>query len=255
MSLSSINIIGAGNLGKTLAKLIVQNSVGVIQAVCNRTGSSTKAAIEFIGQGEACKNILSLPDADITFITTSDDKILSCCEKLSQSDRLKKNSIVVHCSGVLAADVLESVKKKGCFIVSVHPMKSFSDPQVSVNEFKDSYCAIEGDQEAIAIIKPLFEAIGAKTYHINSDKKMIYHVAGVFASNYLVTLFQQSLDCLKEAGVDNHAAKNLVVDLMQSTLNNIQQTDSSQEALTGPIKRGDIETIKKHLVVLGNAEL
>jgi len=250
-----INFIGAGNLGTTIAKLFVLKNTATIQSVCNTSVNSGQCAVDFITQGSVCDHIKNLPPADITFITTSDDQIEHCCNLLSQSKQLQNNSMIVHCSGVLTSDILNSAKNKGCFVASVHPMKSFANATLGVVSFQNTYCALEGDKEAVAVIESLFKTIGANIYQIKADKKVTYHAAGVFASNYLVTIFQESLDCLQQAGVADAVAKNVVIDLMRSTLNNISQTDSLKEALTGPIKRGDVETVQKHVDALSDDAL
>ena len=243
---STVNIIGAGNLGKTIGKLIFTHDVGFIQEICNTSTKSGIEAASFIGQGDV-KTISELLPADITFITTPDDQIECCCQELSRSAKLKKNSIVVHCSGSLSSEVLRTAKEKGCFVASVHPMRSFAKPDISFKQYNGTYCAIEGDDEAITVLEELFTKIGSVVYAINKEKKSSYHAAGVFASYYLVTLCQNSLLCLKGAGVENEMSMKIIASLMQSTLNNLETTLSPERSLTGPIKRGDINTIAKHL--------
>lgn len=251
----TINIIGAGRLGKTIAKLIADNKVGFIQAICNTTLKNSEDAIQFIGQGKACDTINDLPPADIILITTPDDNIQKCCELLSQTDNLKENSIVTHCSGLLPSDILHSVKQKHCHVASIHPMRSFADPHISIQEYAGTYCAVEGDEEAIKIISPLFKSIESITFNIDKNTKHMYHAAGVIASNYLVTLYNTALQCLQEIDVENEIAHGLIANIMQSTLNNLTTTRSPDASLTGPIQRGDIGTIEKHLESLSTIKL
>ena len=133
-------------------------------------------------------------------------------------------------------------------------MRSFAKPELSVEEYKGTYCAMEGDEEAISIIQPLFNSIGSITYKIDRSKKSQYHAAGVFASNYLVTLSQQALLCLKEAGVEHEIAVNVVTNLMKGTVSNLEINKYPERCLTGPIRRGDISTIKNHMDSFSNNE-
>lgn len=249
-----INIIGAGNLGRTIGHLIAKKTTFKIGSVYNRTQASAKKAIEFIGQGELCKALNELESADITFITTPDDCIAQVCEELSLQSRLKPGSIVVHCSGALDSDILIPAKNKGCYVASVHPMRSFAKPDLSVKEYEGTYCATEGDKEAISCIQELFNLIGSKTYIINKDKKTLYHVAGVFASNYVVTLAKIAELCLEEAGVDEDIAIGVISNLMQGTALNLENTLSPEKSLTGPIQRGDKQTIENHMKAFSNME-
>lgn len=242
-----VNIIGAGHLGKTIGHLLVRHGLVRIGAICNRSEISSTNAIKFIGQGKYCPSIAELPPADITFITTPDDLISTTCEELSKNQSIKAGSIVLHCSGSLTSDALVSIRKKGCYIASVHPMRSFAKPELSVEQYSGTYCAVEGDKEALPNILSLFNAIGSTTYEIDKRKKSSYHAAGVFASNYLVTIAQQALSCMKEAGVENEMAMHVITNIMRGTVSNLEKTLSPEQSLTGPIKRGDVSTIMKHM--------
>ncbi len=244
---STINIIGAGRVGKTIGKLFVKEPVGTVLGVFSRSDENAKDAVAFIGQGTPFCTLKDLPEADITFITTPDDAIEQTCRILVASNCLKENSLVVHCSGSLSSSAIAAAKACNCAIASVHPMRSFADPNLSVAQYKGTYCAIEGEKKATEILKVLFDSIGSITYPINSDKKEIYHAAGVFASNYLIVIAKEALNCLDEAGVPSDVAFDLVISLMSGTLNNLKETKVPENALTGPIKRGDIKTIEKHL--------
>lgn len=247
-----INMIGAGHLGQTIAHLLSNNDLIKIGAICNTSESSSSQAIAFIGDGVYCPSIAQLPPADITFITTPDDVISRVCDELSTSAQLKPQSIVLHCSGSLSSDILISVKKQGCYVASVHPMRSFAKPELSAAQYPGTYCAMEGDNEALLILQELFQSIGSTTYIINKTKKSLYHAAGVFASNYLVTLSQQALLCFNEAGLEKETAMRVITSLMQSSVSNLSQTLCPNTSLTGPIQRGDTSTLTGHLLSLDN---
>jgi predicted short-subunit dehydrogenase-like oxidoreductase (DUF2520 family) len=249
-----VNIIGAGRLGKTIGHLLVRHQLVRIGAICNRSETSSINAIKFIGQGKYCPTIGELPPADITFITTPDDLIPVTCKELSKNQFIKKGSIVLHCSGSLTSDALISIKEKGCYVASVHPMGGFAKPELSVEQYNGTYCAIEGDNEAFPDVRSLFNSIGSITYEIDKIKKSSYHAAGVFASNYLVTLAQQALSCMKDADVESEVAMHIITNIMRGTVSNLEKTLSPGQSLTGPIKRGDISTITKHLESLTDME-
>ena len=249
-----INVIGAGHLGKTIAKLISIHAAGTIQGIVNTSLSRSQAAVQFIGQGNAYASIAELPPADLTLITTPDDKIQACCEQLAVVPQLTVGSIVAHCSGSLSSQVLISVKQRNCGIASVHPMNSFSDPANNVMQYAGTYCAVEGEPVASELLCTLFQKIGSVTYVLDSRKKGLYHVAGVLASNYCVTLCEEAIHCLMEAGVDHDMALKIVQHLMQATSAHLIQTTSPSTALTGPIHRGDVNVIQEHLKVITDDE-
>jgi predicted short-subunit dehydrogenase-like oxidoreductase (DUF2520 family) len=249
-----INIIGAGQLGQTLARLVVSHQSATIQAVCNQSLQSSQAAIDFIGEGKSYAEIAQLPAAEITWICTADDKIAAVAQELHQNQALKTGTIVLHFSGALDSSVLLALKERGCFIASVHPMRSFASPAQSVDDYPGTYCAMEGDLEALEGLEALFISIGSIPYRIEKKHKSLYHAAAVFASNYLLTLAEEARRCLNVAGVEQALIIPVIHSLMQSTLNNLQATQSPQQSLTGPLQRGDTKTLLKHLKVLLNDE-
>lgn len=248
----SINIIGAGRLGKTLGKLISLRcgNNATIQDICNLSLETATPAVTFIGSGKAHASIASLSPADLTFITVHDDAIQKVCEQLAKLDKLRPGNIIVHCSGSLPAAILNSAQEQQCHIASIHPQRSFADPELSVKQFKGTYCALEGDHEACSIVEKLFFDLGAITFPINPNKKTIYHAAGVFASNYLVTLAHAAQQCLLAANIDKEVAHGLIINLLESTVANLKSTDDIAAALTGPIKRGDNKILEKHLTAI-----
>lgn len=246
----TVNIIGTGNLGKTIGRLIVTNRLAKIQGVFNRTPRHSTQGLQFIGEGTLYTDIISLPKSDIVLIATPDDAVSEVCLNLLQNKNIKPGCIIIHCSGSLKSDVLLPLKQIGCYIASIHPMHSFANPEISIEQYAGTFCAVEGDKEATDVVAELFNSIGSETYFINKDKKLLYHAAGVFASNYLVTLSQQSLLCLQGAGVEQEMAMKIIINIMKGTVSNLEKTMSPKSSLTGPIQRGDNVTVENHLNAL-----
>lgn len=244
-----INFIGCGRVGKTLGYLFNHSGLGVIQDICNLHWASSCAAVEFVGQGRACSSLRDLSSADIYIIATPDDTIETICNTLAEQNILSAETVVLHCSGSLTSAVLQAAQERGCFTLSLHPVKSFADPESSIKSFAGTHCAFEGDEGAYPMLTSLIEGIGGKVFRIPQTHKDLYHVAGVLAANYLVTLSYQANACYQKAGVPADIAKDLVQQLMFDTCNNLQ-TLSHAAALTGPIARGDKQTIIRHLAVL-----
>lgn len=247
----TINFIGAGKVGKAFAKRIIKYQMGKIQAICNQTLESAEQAVAYLGQGCA-KTINDLPSATITFITTPDNQIASCCEQLVQNNTLKKGSYIIHCSGAWNVDVLTSAKQQGMWVASVHPLQSITaDTDHQLDE--GYYCAIEGESDVIIPLQAFFKSLGFNPFIVSTPQKAAYHAASVFASNYLVTLADQALLCLQQAGIEESFAAELIINLMQQTVHNLKKEKIPVKILTGPIQRGDSETIAKHLTILPNS--
>ncbi len=250
----TITIIGAGRLGKTLGRLIQLQQAGEILAIQNQTLASAQEAVDFIEAGEALAPTDALPTSDIILVCVADDVIASVAAQLANT-AIVSGAVVAHCSGALPAEILSPVKQAGGMIASVHPIRSIADPNISVTQFNPTYCAFEGDACAFSILKALFEAIGGRVFTINPSEKAQYHAGLCMAADYVVSLADMAMQALGNAGVERELAKAITTELMSGTVENIAQLNTPAQALTGPIVRGDIETVSSHIQKLSGDDL
>jgi predicted short-subunit dehydrogenase-like oxidoreductase (DUF2520 family) len=244
-----LNIIGLGRLSKTLAKLFLSHQLLEIQAIHSTTRKNVLTFLDEVRQGEIYDDVLDLPRAPLTMITTPDDQIEKISDKLVLHSSIQPGDIFFHCSGLLSSNVLAALRSKGAQVASVHPLKSFT--HYSQENYTGTYCAIEGDEDAVRFLEAIFKKIGFIPFALNPAQKTLYHCGAVIASNYLVTLFEEANRCFEAAGVASEIRKAFIISLMQSTLGNLQKEDSRM-ALTGPLARGDIGTISTHLDMLAH---
>jgi len=237
----TLNIIGAGKVGQVLARQFQQHHIFTIQDVLNRSYASSAAACAFIGAGTALTSMSAMRPADIYMISVADDQINACSEQLKQHHLLQPASIVFHCSGAL--DSRELGLHHGA--ASLHPMRSFADPERVASEFAHTICTLEGDALATRVLNHALHQIEAEVIPITAENKTLYHAAGVFTSNYLVTLMDAALQTFEQAGISAELARKMAQPMAQETLNNIFRI-GAQRALTGPIARGDHNTVERH---------
>ena len=234
--MQSINIIGFGRVGKTLAALIAPLENHSLQAIYSpRADTNAPMMVDSIAQ---------LPSADYFFITTPDDCIEQVAYQVLQHHH---QTTLVHCSGSLPSHILNPTQRRDIQTLAMHPLHSITTSNASADAFYGIYCSLEGDSQAVATIKDFTHAVGANTFEIDAKNKPRYHAALCIASNYLVTLTHIAQVELALAGLNETDSKSAVNSLMQSTLNNMQNTESLPEALTGPITRGDQQTIASHI--------
>lgn len=250
-SIKTLNIIGCGKVGKTLARLWSQQSTFVIQDVLNRSLESAQQAVSFIGSGHAVAHYADLRPADICMISAADDQIVQCCAELSNASKLTPHTIVFHCSGALPSSALEAAAEAGAAVASVHPIRSFALPEQAGDDFAGTYCGVEGDPKALDILNDAFVSIGARMVPIHADCKIIYHSAAVFACNYLVTLLDVALQAYAKSGVPQETALSLMEPLVRGTIDNVFRV-GPMNALTGPIARGDMATAEKQARAVGD---
>lgn len=239
-----LTVIGAGKVGRTLARLWASNQTFQIQDVLNRSLESAQRAVTFIGEGNAVGAYADLRPADIYLIAVLDDQIAACCEQLARSGNLSSESVVFHCSGALRSAELQAATLIGASVASIHPIRSFAAPEQVALEFSGTYCGVEGDTRAVDILSEAFSAIGARMVTIDGDAKIFYHAAAVFACNYLTTLLDVAQQTYVQAGIPSEVALELMAPLVRETIGNVFRIGPAA-ALTGPIARGDLATVER----------
>ncbi len=184
---------------------------------------------------------------DIVFITTPDGLIESICGDLAQQNALGPKTMVFHLSGAHSSEILAQAKQAGAVVGSIHPLQSFTlyEPG-QANPFEGINISVEGDPDAVCQGKDIAAALGAQAFAIPTESKTLYHASAVVASNYLVTLMRFALTLLMETGLREDVAFEILSPLIQGTLSNIGSKGCTR-ALTGPVVRGDHETVSRHL--------
>lgn len=239
----TLNIVGAGHVGRVLGRLFGAAGVFAVQDVLTRSAASAQQAVAFIGAGRACAGYAGLRRADVTMLAVCDDQIGAACAALAAAVPLD-GSLVFHCSGALASDQLAAAARGGARVASVHPIRSFADPQAVAAQFAGTYCGVEGDAGALAVLEAALRAIGAQPVAIDAAAKTVYHAAAVFASNYLTTVLDTALRAYQAAGIPEAVARELARPLVNESVANVFRLGPAQ-ALSGPVARGDYATVER----------
>jgi predicted short-subunit dehydrogenase-like oxidoreductase (DUF2520 family) len=237
----TLNIVGAGHVGRALGRLFAAAGAFEVQDVLTRASASAVEAVAFIGAGRAVERADQLRPAEVWMIAVGDDQIAQVGMQLAQA---AAGAVVFHCSGAKASTELQAAARAGARTASVHPVRSFADPASVAAAFGGTFCGIEGDPAALAVLAPAFEAIGARLVPIDAAAKTVYHAASVFASNYLVTVLDAALRAYQAAGIPESVARELARPLATETLANVFRL-GPEAALSGPIARGDHATVER----------
>lgn len=243
-----IGFIGAGKVGFSLGKHFVEHGVSVL-GYYSKNLTSSKEAAEFTKTKyyEDIEHLVS--ESDILFITVPDGVIRDVYEQIIQSEI--KGKYLVHCSGALSSEVFLGISEYGAKACSVHPICAVSDKFTGYQELSKAYYTIEGN--GVETIAELFRGCGNVVGVISADMKSRYHASAVFASNLVVSLYDIAMRQLKECGLSEDFAENALRALFMGNAENIA-TKGSVHALTGPIERGDAQTVYKHLSTLSGEE-
>ncbi len=181
----------------------------------------------------------------------TDDALASTARLLARMPGWK-NKIVLHSSGALTSDVLAPLKRAGAHTASLHPMMSFvagTAPKMSEIPF-----AVEGDKKAIAAAKQIVGKLGAEVFQIKKPAKVLYHALGSFSSPLVVATLVTAERVGKAAGLTLPQTRKIMGPILQQTLSNYLQRGPAA-AFSGPIKRGDLQTIRRHLKELEKVTL
>jgi predicted short-subunit dehydrogenase-like oxidoreductase (DUF2520 family) len=185
--------------------------------------------------------------AELVFITTPDDVIASVASQI----KWHKGQRVVHCSGADSTDILEPARKAGASVGVFHPLQSFASIRQAIESIPGSTFTLEAEGPLLTTLKDMANDIGGHWIKLTASDKVAYHASAVLVSNYLVTLVKSAADLWQtfKTPIPMRQAVQALLPLLQGTIQNIE-TIGIPKCLTGPIARGDIGTIKKHLRTL-----
>ncbi len=242
-------LIGPGRVGCALGHLLHKAGYP-LAAVIGRDQERTAEAARFIGCGEqlATTDLQAASKGDILLLALPDDQLTDISIRLHQEVVLAKGTTLIHFSGLHPARIM-SPQRSDIGLISIHPLLPFADRLMAVANLSGCPCAIEGDQNRVWLGKELVTAIGGVDFLLPSAAKELYHAAACIASNFMVSLTACARDLLGDCGLDPQQAMQLLGPLQRATSANILELGPEQ-ALTGPIVRGDSRTVATHLDAL-----
>lgn len=241
-----IGFIGAGKVGFTLGKYLVERDM-CVSGYYSRSLRSSKEAAEFT-KTKYYESLEELVNAcDTLFLTVPDGSIREVYTKLLESDI--EGKILCHCSGALSSEVFSGIHKRGAYAYSIHPIFAVSDKLTSYRDLSNAYFTIEGDKERLEEMTELIRHLGNPVSVIAADQKIRYHAAAVFASNLVTGLYGMASQMLCDCGLDAEFAEHALKPLFSYNASNLC-AQGMAASLTGPVERADIQTVEEHLEVL-----
>lgn len=248
LSGSNIAIAGTGALGRSLARSLVAAGMP-LRVILSRNPASVKlpdelAAVQVMAPGTGMFN--PAPGL-LLFLAVPDSAIGPMAERLSQSGRWE-GTTVVHCSGAMPASLLLPLKNKGAEVAAFHPVQTFT-PGSGLETFRDISVSLQGDEDAVTRLETVVEGLGARVLKVDEVGKLKLHLAAVFISNYLAALMEAAGEIAGDVIGANVNIEEIFGPIHVNAAGNIVRSNRRQ-ALTGPILRGDSDTVRRHLDAL-----
>jgi predicted short-subunit dehydrogenase-like oxidoreductase (DUF2520 family) len=243
-----IAIVGAGNLSVALAVSLHAAGYGIDLIISRGNPASLQRARRLAREvgASAAAGLQAQIQAEVVWFCVPDGAIASLARSLVGAVDWK-GKIALHSSGALSSDELAVLRKQGAAVASVHPLMTFvrgSRPPLAEVPF-----AIEGDQKAVRAARAIVLDLRGQPFAIQKRHKEAYHTWGMFASPLLTALLAATENVAFAAGVSRKAARERMLPILKQTLANYARLGAA-ESFSGPIARGDVETVKKHLRVL-----
>ena len=235
-------IIGGGAVGNALGLALYR--VGwPIQAVASRNRPRRERLATLTGGARAFSEAQALiEEVELILVAVPDDAI----GPLARSVRMYGGQAMVHTSGALGAEVLAPAMAAGTQVGGFHPLVAFADTERAVAALHGATVAVEGDDQLVALLAEMAQAIGAHAVRLAPGSKAAYHAAAVLAAGGFVALLDAIAELGRVAGLDEAGSLAIYGPLIEGTLGNARSL-GIQASLTGPMTRGDVGTLASHL--------
>jgi predicted short-subunit dehydrogenase-like oxidoreductase (DUF2520 family) len=241
-----IAIVGAGRLGTALAVQLHGASYKITQLISrDRPRSEVRSLARRLRAQVSSFDNLKL-DADLIWVCVPDREISAAARKLANA-AVWTGKVAFHSSGVLPGDELNALRQRGAVVASVHPLMTFV--RSAIPSLKGVPFALEGDVKALRVARKIVRGLGAEPFEIPAKHKPAYHAWGAFTSPLLIALLVTAEQVAKAAGVSAADARKKMLPILRQTIENYSRLGPAG-AFSGPLVRGDVAVVRKHLQVL-----
>jgi predicted short-subunit dehydrogenase-like oxidoreductase (DUF2520 family) len=239
-------IIGAGRMGRGVGLALAREGVEV--RLFSRSRREQVAPVALPG-AEPDTIAAAAAACTLVLLAVPDDAIVTLAAELGQGSAIGPSHAVLHFSGLLDRTALFGLATSGAALGSFHPLQTVADPATAPDRLRGAFAAIEGDAAALEAARWLGVRLGMNPVVITAGGKPAYHAGATIVANYTVALLGLAERLALAAGVPPEIAGRLYLPLLRGAAANLEQMGAVQ-ALTGPIRRGDLRTIAAHLATL-----
>jgi len=240
----TIGLVGAGAVGPAIALRLIQAGWSVATVASSRLERAQNVA-SMVGAGCATtENPEAARSADLLLLAVPDREIAGVAAEIATAGVVRGGTLVLHFSGALSSEILEPLRPVGAVVGSIHPLQSFADLAAAVDRLSGTFLFYEGDDPDR--IREVAEDLGGRPMPIDPAGKVLYHAGAAAACNLAVAMIDLGIRLFGEAGIGREDALAALLPLIKGTVDNLSGV-GLPDALTGPVARGDVGTVKGHL--------
>jgi predicted short-subunit dehydrogenase-like oxidoreductase (DUF2520 family) len=243
---ASVAILGAGRMGQGLA--LALGEAGHAVHLLSRSDHPVIAPLR-LHRGPRNQ---ALQSVSIIVLAVPDRAIAPLAGDLAAEGGIASRHVVLHLSGLRDRELLSSLAPTGAGLGSFHPLQTVSDAATAAERFMGAYAGIEGDDRALTAAAALARSLGMIPVPIPAMAKPAYHAGAAFAANYTTALVAVAERLALTAGIPPDVARRLYLPLIRGVASNLEAGPAA--ALTGPVRRGDVDTVAAHLAALGSED-
>ena len=237
-----VGFIGAGRAAGALAAGLHDRGYRVA-AVASRTHASAAALAARIDGCAAVSTAQRVAEScDIVFITTPDGAI----ETVAREVDWPLDVGVAHCCGAEPAAILDAAREQGAVTGSFHPMQTFTQASLGTDVFAGVTFAVEGDPPLLDVLVGMARALGGRPVEVRPEHRALYHLSGFLACGLMTGQIGLAADLWRVMGFTREQGLDALVPILRGTIDSLD-AQGLPGALTGPISRGDLGTVRKHL--------
>lgn len=241
----SIGVIGAGRVGAVLGAALARagHTISGVTAISDQSKARAAALLPGVPVGT--------PDSvaagcELLLLAVPDDQLPGLVYGLVASGSLRSGQLLVHTSGRHGLAVLDTASSANIHPIAIHPAMTFTGTAIDLERLEGACFGVTALEEMLPVAQALVMEIGGDPVVIAEGARATYHAALAHGANHLITLVTQSVDLLRAAGAEN--PERVIAPLLSAALDNALRF--GDRALTGPVARGDSETVSRHLAVI-----
>jgi predicted short-subunit dehydrogenase-like oxidoreductase (DUF2520 family) len=237
-----VGVVGAGRVGAVLAAALRAAGHEIVAAAGESDASRARIA-ELLPGVPTLKPTAVARDCDLLLLTVPDDMLGNVVKTLSDAGAIRPGQYVVHTSGRHGLEVLRPAADLGARVVAMHPAMTFTGTAIDIDRLSGCVFGLTAGPAERPLAEALVADLGGTPMWVPEEMRTLYHAGLAHGANHLVTLVTQAMEMLAAAGADDPAGT--LRPLLTAALDNA--LEHGDAALTGPIVRGDVNTVRAHL--------